>query len=114
MWNYQVAVERVVDGDTCRFLIDHGCFIRSSQSIRLIDVNAPELNELGGKAAREFVTEWVRTHETTHSLIAPLWPFILTTLKDKQTFNRYLGMVACVQCGASLNSDVNHYLANTP
>lgn len=113
IWNYQASVERVVDGDTARFLVDHGMFIRSSQAIRLLDVNAPELSETGGKECRMFVAGWLHTHET-HTLPPPIWPFLLTTLKDKQTFNRYVGTVTCGTCAASLNTDVNTYLAPAP
>jgi micrococcal nuclease len=108
MYEYKAQMERVVDGDTVRFLIDHGMYLRSSQSIRLFEVMAPELSEPGGKDARQFVIDWFAKHGD-HEPDGP-WLYQLITQKDKQTFNRYVGEVVCRQCGACLNDDVIEYL----
>jgi endonuclease YncB( thermonuclease family) len=107
MYDYNASVERVIDGDTVRMLVDHGMYLRSSQSIRLIDVHAPELGDAGGPEARDFVNAWVAVH--LHDPAAP-WPFHLVTEKDKQTFNRYIGVISCKACGAVLNDDINAFL----
>lgn len=106
MWTYQVRVERVIDGDTVRFLFDNGMYIRSSQSIRFAGVNAPELSEPGGREARDFVTRWL----VEHAQLGGEWPFHITTEKDRQTFNRYIGVITCVECGENLNDATKAYL----
>lgn len=111
MYDYQAAVEKVTDGDTVRFLFDHGMFIRSSHAIRLSGVNAPELNEPGGTDARAWVSAWL-VHHGLHGSMP--WPFRVATEKDKQTFNRYIGVIRCATCTESLNDAANAYLGGTP
>lgn len=108
MYDYQSKVERVIDGDTVRMTIDHGMYLRSSQSIRLLGVFAPELSKPGGTNARSFVTNWFVDHNHHGE-----WAFLVTTEKDKQTFNRYVGVVTCRACAANLNDNVNVYLTGT-
>lgn len=111
MYDYQSKVERVVDGDTVRMTIDHGMFIRSSQSIRLLGVLAPELGKPGGTDARAFVIGWFSNH--SHHSHHGEWAFLVVTQKDKQTFNRYVGVVICQACQAVLNMDVITHLGAT-
>lgn len=109
MWNYQARAERVIDGDTVRFLFDNGMYIRSSQSIRFAGTNAPELSEPGGREAREFVIRWM----AEHAQLGGEWPFRITTERDRQTFNRYIGLITCAECGESLNEAVKAYVEGT-
>lgn len=48
-------VERVVDGDTLRVVLDSG----DSLTLRLLAIDAPESGQTGGAEAREFVAERV-------------------------------------------------------
>jgi len=98
MYTYQASVIRVTDGDTLRFLIDMGMYIRTEQAIRLLNVYAPELHTDEGKIAQKHTADWVEAHG--HGQV---WPFAITTKKDKQTFTRYIGEVICFQCSSSLN-----------
>ncbi len=112
MYDYQAKLERVTDGDTVRYLIDMGMYVRSAHAIRLLGVFAPELNDPGGREARAFVSEWHAIHQHDESLAG--WPYLIVTEKDRQTFNRYIGVVTCMSCGAPLNDDVNTYLESQP
>ena len=38
MYDYRAAVSHVTDGDTVRFLIDMGMYVRTEQAIRLLNV----------------------------------------------------------------------------
>lgn len=107
MWDYRAQLVRVTDGDTVRFNLDHGMSIRSVQAIRLAGVDAPEMDTPAGKAARLWVVDWFASHD--HDDLNE-WPFRVTTVKDRRTFNRYIGVVRCDVCGAVLNDDVNAYL----
>lgn len=98
MYTYRAVVTRVTDGDTVRFLIDMGMYVRTEQAIRLKDVYAPELSTQEGKDARDKVLLWVAEHRHDRE-----WPLVISTDKDKQTFNRYIGEVLCTQCATTLN-----------
>lgn len=86
---YRAVVDRVVDGDTFYALIDLGLNEYSYQSIRLKDVNTPELNSRDpaerakGVAARQFVA----------AILTPGKGVVLQTDKDKSTFGRYVADV---------------------
>lgn len=112
MYEYRAGLERVVDGDTVRLLIDHGMYLRSSQSIRLFDVLAPEMSEPGGKESRQFVVDWFARHD--HEAAPQAFGHLVTTVKDTQTFNRYIGKIVCRQCGNCLNEEIISYLEEKP
>jgi len=100
MYDYQARTERVVDGDTIIVLIDHGMNIRSSQSLRLLRVYAPELHATDhapGAIAKTVMQDWISAHAPDG------WGLRVTTQKDTRTFNRYLAEVTCAECGESLN-----------
>lgn len=114
--DFHARLENVTDGDTVELLVDSRCRNRSSPLIRLSDVYAPELKYTEGKAARQYVVDWfggMHVH-TTRPAVSPSWPWFVITEKDRQTFNRYIGVVWCRVCGASLNEDVNTWLASQP
>jgi len=98
MYDYRATMTRVTDGDTVRFLIDMGMYVRTEQAIRLKDVYAPELSTPEGKDARDKVILWLGEHQHGKP-----WPYVIVTEKDKQTFNRYIGEVLCPQCAETLN-----------
>lgn len=106
MYAYQAHLERVIDGDTVRLTVDLGMYVRSSQSIRLLGVHAPELSQPGGDKAKRFVREWMEGHDGDEP-----WNLMVVTEKDKQTFNRYIGTITCRTCGEVLNAAINEWLA---
>jgi len=93
-YTYPAQVVRVVDGDTAICRIDLGFHISAEHSIRLADINAPELFsgtsfERGqGLASKVALTNLV---DFAVARIRREWPFILVTDKNKQTFGRYIG-----------------------
>lgn len=103
---YPARVERVTDGDTIRVLLDHGCYLRSTQAIRLLDVDAPELAQPGGSQARDHIATWLVDHATP----GDDWPYDVALMKDRRSFNRYVGDISCHTCGDSLNDAMRHHL----
>lgn len=64
-YRYRFTVERVHDGDTVQGVLDAGLGIylgrspRPLYSIRFAGINAPELSTPEGKAARDFLQQYV-------------------------------------------------------
>jgi endonuclease YncB( thermonuclease family) len=54
-YTYAATVERVVDGDTLRVVIEVGFGIRLREKLRLAHVNCPELGTPAGESAKRFV-----------------------------------------------------------
>lgn len=54
---YNAIVLSIHDGDTMTLKIDMGRRIHIEDSIRLYRINTPELSEVGGKEAREFLRQ---------------------------------------------------------
>lgn len=98
---YQAQLLKVIDGDTLRLLIDKGMRDRSEESIRLLNIDTPELFSGDardqGAAARQFVVDWCMVHQHANP-----WPLRIYTEKDRTTFNRYLAQVLCATCGSDL------------
>jgi endonuclease YncB( thermonuclease family) len=84
----KAQVLEVHDGDTFRALVDLGYGAYTKEWLRLKDVNAKELKEEGGPAAKLFLQGiltpvefvWVRTFKTKSG-------------EDKRTFVRYVAEV---------------------
>lgn len=53
-----VAVDRVVDADTVRLVVDLGFRVTLTETFRLAGINAPERFTETGKAASQFVADW--------------------------------------------------------
>jgi endonuclease YncB( thermonuclease family) len=68
--------------------------IQSTQSLRIAGVNCPELfsgeNREAGAAARDFTMSWLKEAQSDDS---NPWGLLITTYKDKQSFNRYVADV---------------------
>jgi hypothetical protein len=100
----------VHDGDTVTAFVDRGKEDYSIWDIRLKDVFAPELKQLGGPETGEFVRWWVMNHTDGTD-----WPFSLETFRtprsdvDVETLGRYVGIIRSAS-GASLNEDVEDYV----
>ncbi len=101
-WTYGCRLVRVIDGDTVVMDIDNGFRNREQHAIRLVDVNAPEMfsgdDREHGKRIRQMVIEWFDRQPVTQT-----FPFIIQTLADRQTFNRYIGTIWSRDTGESLN-----------
>jgi len=89
---YQARPERVVDGDTVVFRIDMGFHLECLQTVRLLEVDTPEMRSSSpgvrilAKRAKGFTQDWL-------AFDAPgTWPFILETQKGDH-FGRWLGRV---------------------
>lgn len=93
LWTYRASLVRVVDGDTVVMRLDLGFRTSCEQSLRLVGVNAPELfsgtNREVGATAKADCERWLWEHQ--HQDI--VWPYVVQTVKDRQTFGRYLGTV---------------------
>jgi len=69
---YQAELEAIVDGDTLDLLVDVGFHTLVRQHVRLARIDAPEIDTVNGRAARNFVAEQlfgartlvVKTHKT--------------------------------------------------
>lgn len=90
------------DGDTIDLIVDLGFTIVSSQRIRLLGLNTPEIR--GKEKEKGFV---FRTHTRTwlasHCSVTDPWPLVIRTLKDPDSFGRYLAFIESVDTGLVLN-----------
>ena len=99
---------RIIDGDTVVCQLDLGLRVHCEQPIRLTGVDAPELlsgdpaQRVAAQEARSRVVMWFDRHRHDAGL---LWPYILDTEKDRQSFARYLGSVHCSE-GHSLSEHI--------
>ncbi len=111
IWWYRSKLVRVVDGDTYYMLIDLGFRTRGEHSIRLWGLDTPELRgteeeKVRGRAAKQFVIDWFKTHRHPETEGNQPWPFKLHTQKDKTSFNRYIGEIYCAAWGHDLRYDL--------
>lgn len=116
---FRAKLIEVEDGDTVRLLIDNAFGSRQEESIRLLDVYAPEKNQPGGPETKKFVEDWFVTF-----MYAELkWPLWVQTLPNnrspepdqKRTFTRYVGNVyVMIPEWRSVNAAVINFLAQHP
>jgi endonuclease YncB( thermonuclease family) len=84
-YHYRGKLVRVIDGDTAVFALQLGFDISAEIMVRLTGYNAPELrgpNPGTAAAAREYLAALLKDG-----------PCYLATLKDSQSFARYLAAV---------------------
>jgi len=95
MYEYRCKLKRVIDGDSLVLHIDLGMNVQTTEKIRLLGVNTPEMrsrSEDERKAAvlaTEYVKEWFASH---HDLV------IRTKLDKTGKFGRLLGDVYGADC----------------
>lgn len=90
-YTYQATILRVVDGDTVRVRVDLGLRVSTEITVRLMGINAPELNTDAGKQSREYLR------------LLEGQPVVLKTHKDpKDKYGRWLGEIYCN--GDNINS----------
>lgn len=95
-FSYYARLERVVDGDTLKVVIDLGFGVSIRQTIRLYGIDVYEKNTALGRAATRFVEHWLADK--------PI--LVIRTIKDRTgKFGRYLGLVYDME-GNSLIEDL--------
>lgn len=86
---YRAVVDRIVDGDTLYMLVDLGFNVYVYHSVRIMDIDAPELytsdliEREKGRASRAYL----------ESVAPPETKCLIETDKDKRTFGRYVASV---------------------
>lgn len=131
MWEYRAALplggltldEAVHDGDTVKILIDLGFDTRTEKWIRLADVRAPEVGQMGAAETRLFTATWLSERAGHLAMMRRKlrWPLRITTEvtstmepSEKQSFTRYVGTIYDASGGGSLNAAINEFLAQHP
>ena len=71
-WTYPATVERLVDGDTLRLVLDLGLHIQRTDNVRIAHINAPELSTDAGKAALAYASTIVRIGDSVTFMSAKL------------------------------------------
>lgn len=113
IFNYRARVDRVVDGDTLIMQIDLGFHITAKVSVRLLNVDTPELRSKDpderqrAQSARAFTNVWCNESVRNPRIADPWaeWPFVITTQKA-DSFGRWLGRVWSVKTGEQLNEAI--------
>lgn len=82
LYTYQATIEKVVDGDTLRVIVDLGFNTRTRQYLRLRGVDCPELATDEGKQAAAFVKSRIRSADQ-----------IVLTSSRSDKYDRYLADV---------------------
>lgn len=115
IWSRRARVEPGTyrDGDTVTLWIDDGRDGYSRErNVRLENVWAPELDELGGPETAAYVDQWLNIARVTAS--DPDWPLVVTTVRtrtdrDRETLGRYVYQVED-EDGWSLNEAIQEYV----
>lgn len=89
---YAAKLVKVTDGDTVVLEVDLGFRLKATMPIRLLGINAPEIRDLAGRLARQWVTDWFTANPS----------FTVATAKDPEKYGRWLGVIHPYS-GASLN-----------
>ena len=122
-WGFRARVVKVHDGDSLFVLCDTGFGGRHEVELRLLDVHAPELHQLGGAEATAFVQKWIETVTAASQRTWPLWISVLMTStyepNMRQTFTRYACTVWSMDAreaatDKSLNQAVCEFLSQHP
>ncbi|MFA5159522.1 MAG: DUF1016 N-terminal domain-containing protein [Candidatus Omnitrophota bacterium] len=80
LFTYSAIVEKIVDGDTLRVIVDLGFNVRTRQYIRLKGIDCPEMGTKEGVASKKFVENALRDIK---------YITLKTVRSDK--YDRYLG-----------------------
>lgn len=81
-FTYKAKLVRVLDGDTAVFDIDLGFYLTTRLPVRLMGINAPELNQAGGQDAKVHLTMLLSDGE-----------FVLKSYKPRDKYGRYLAVI---------------------
>ncbi len=111
MWQYRAKIVKVIDGDTLDVVIDVGFNMTTTQRVRLLGINCPEIKGVtrgDGLRAKDYTEKWVAGIKQVHSNPSnDEWPFVIETSKD-DAFGRWLARIykSEDQIKTSLNSDL--------
>jgi endonuclease YncB( thermonuclease family) len=80
-YTYYAKLERVIDGDSLIINFDLGFYLNLKETVRLIGIDAPEINTKKGKEAAEFVESELKNAN------------LIVETRKKERYGRYLGYV---------------------
>lgn len=104
-YEYRAVIRDVHDGDTVKVDVDLGWGVwLHARSLRLVGLNAPELNTAAGKEARDYLT-------TVLPLASPVT--IRTELDKTEKFGRMLATIWDNDRGDVYGDSVNDMLIRT-
>ncbi len=96
LYHYRGVLKRAVDGDTVRVSLDLGLRVYTEVALRIAGINAPEVyrgtpeDRQAGIEARDFLARYEGRD------------LLVTTHKDRQSFNRYVADVALTLTGEDI------------
>ena len=88
-FTYSAKLERVIDGDTAVLSIDLGFNVCTTQHVRMLGYNAPEMH-------KSHAADGVRARAELEMLLSGKSLIVTTTREFSQTFARYLADVFVV------------------
>lgn len=110
LWRFRAQPIRAVDGDSLIVLADTGFNGRHEVNIRIADLNAPELDEPGGKDAANKLSLFINRHAFhPHEFPVSSWPLRVVTrqrervVSEVRSFERYVADVFVVDDGEVRN-----------
>jgi endonuclease YncB( thermonuclease family) len=106
-WPWRARLRRIVDADTLELELDRGFRDYSVRRVRLAAVNAPERGTAEGRAAIEWLTEWLHARDALAAQSAELppsrWPLVALTVRADGFGDRWDGWLWAVRDGECLN-----------
>lgn len=115
MWDRRAEYVSNHDGDTVTVVLDQGFYDTKQVNLRLANVWAPELAQIGGREVKKYVNTWFldRVYSTKGQ-----WQFIVVTYKtstehELKTFDRYVADVMTKDGKDHLNSDVMKFIVDS-
>lgn len=106
---YRMTAEKIVDGDTIYALADLGLRQYTYVSLRLKDVDAPEIY-----SGPDHVRAWGQEVKTALGLWLPKHTKTLVeTFRDRRTFDRYEARIHLSR-GYIVNQQINAWMQNQP
>lgn len=127
MWDYRARrsdktrTGKGDDGDTVLMIIDLGMGVFTEEPIRLAGCFAPEIGQPGGQEAKKFLDLTLEEIEERAAARQARWPFRVHTEpngspepEERRSFVRYVGYIAGLDTGESVNSEVESFLASHP
>lgn len=100
-YQYRARCTNVVDGDTIDVVLDLGLHLTSTQRLRILGVNCPELHSpspqvrLLAQDAKEYTRATLEHFQNFATDVANNWPLVITTTRS-DSFGRYLATVSSV------------------
>ena len=80
-FTYFAKLDRVIDGDTILVEFDLGFFLSLKEKVRLIGINAPEIDTTEGKKAKEFIEKELQDTK------------LIVETRKKEKFGRFLAII---------------------